>query len=128
MGYLQVLARIKVLVPNQSHYDIIADRCGESEVTYKLLGCVGFKIMVLVNGEPIVIFLTSYGSKPKHAYIANLWIDGSPFSKRILAKGIKMFNIVHKGWNVYFHSNVASKFKNHCIRHNDRLFKYTGNL
>lgn len=107
---------------------MVADKCGESEVTYKLLGVNGFKVIVLVDDNPILIFICAYGSKPNHAYIANLWSDGSRFSNRILAKGIRMFNIVHKGWDIFFHSNVVDKFKNHCVEYNDRLFKYTGNL
>jgi hypothetical protein len=123
-----MLADIKVIRPNQKHYDIIADVCGESDILFKCLGSQGFKVMVTVNNKPVLIFIFVHGSKEKHGYIAELWIDGSKFSKKILSNGIKMFNIKYSGWQIFYHSNVAYKFKRHSELYKKNMFRYTGVL
>ena len=108
-------------------YDKCSPIFGESEYLEKILSSKGYKIGFFSDDfEPICIILIVYGSKPKHAYIAEVWTNGTLFSNKLLAAGRRMFDTLHKNWHVVFHTKNVSKFKNHCVKHTDTLYKYTG--
>lgn len=120
--------RFTVKYLTEKDYDMCAEIVGESELLYKELRAKGYKVGVFINNTPILLFICAYGSKKNHAYIGELWTNESRLAKRIMGQGIKTFNLIHAGWAVFYHSNVAEKFKRHSIPMKNNMYQYTGTL
>ena len=110
------------------HLSLVESIVGYRPHMEKVLSSLGFKICVFSNGKPIFLWICVYGTKPKHAYLAEVWRDSSVLAARVFSHVRKYFDKTHENWTVVLTSNDISKYYRHVKKFNDKLYQYTGNL
>jgi hypothetical protein len=81
---------------------------------FVFLNTIGAHIGAFKDGKCIFLFLSMYGSKPKRAYIAYMYMDSS--YKNTCGKIYKALDTYFKYWRLIFKTSNIFWFKNHLVR------------